>query len=360
MLIGHQSWKFSTRPQILSTAVVGGPFEAQGPLAEDFDILHGDLLLQQKSWEQAEQMLLHEACDKAIEKAHLTKDRIQFFLSGDLMNQIISSSFAARTLASPYLGIFGACSTSMEGLALAALLVDKQCARYVMTATASHNASAEKQYRYPTEYGSQKPPTAQWTVTAGGAAVVGAVEAAANEAVDGSVIDPIAKDEETKGRLAVTSATVGRVVDMGLTDPFNMGAAMAPAALATIEAHFRDLDVGEEHYDLVVTGDLGKVGAKILGELMVRHGIHIPDDRYADCGLLIYGDNPAVWSGGSGCGCSASVTYGHLFRELRRGRWKRILVVATGALLSPLSFQQGESIPCIAHAVAIERDGDTP
>ncbi|KEO83554.1 stage V sporulation protein AD [Tumebacillus flagellatus] len=335
MLKGHQSWEFASRPVILSSAAVGGPFEAEGPLAEDFDLLHGDTLMKQKSWEQAEKVLLEEACDKALEKAGISKEHINFFLGGDLMNQIISSSFAARTLAAPYLGLFGACSTSMEGLALASLLVDKQSADYALAGTCSHNSSAEKQYRYPTEYGAQKPPTAQWTVTAGGAAVVG-------------------RNDGTRNRLHVTSATIGRVVDMGLTDPFNMGAAMAPAAFHTIEAHFRDRQLPYDTYDLVITGDLGRVGHSILCDLFQRHGINIPLDTYQDAGILIYGDNPGVWSGGSGCGCSAAVTYGHLLKKMRQGAWQKILVVATGALLSPLTFQQGESIPCIAHAVSIE------
>ncbi|USG67247.1 stage V sporulation protein AD [Brevibacillus ruminantium] len=333
---GHQSWFFPSRPVILGSSAIGGPFEAEGPLAEDFDITHGDLMVGEDSWEKAEKILLEEACDKALEKAGLQREQIHFLLAGDLMNQIISSSFSARTLGIPYLGLFGACSTAMEGLALGALLVESGAADYVLAATGSHNASAEKQYRYPTEYGAQKPPTAQWTVTGAGAAVVG-----------------------RQGRgLRIQAATVGRIVDMGLSDPFNMGAAMAPAALATIETHFRDLQIPHDHYDLIVTGDLGKVGHSILSELMPKHNVMVPLDRYLDCGMLIYGDHPNVWSGGSGCGCVATVTYGHLLRRMMKGEWKRILVVATGALLSPISYQQGESIPCIAHAVAIEAEPD--
>jgi stage V sporulation protein AD len=334
MLQGHQTWMFPSKPVLLASAAIGGPFEAKGPLAKDFDLLHGDLLLGQKSWEKAEKQMLEEACEKAIEKAGLTKEQIQFFLGGDLTNQIISSSFAARTLQTPFLGLFGACSTSMESLALAALIVDHQAADYVLAATCSHNASAEKQYRYPTEYGAQKPPTAQWTVTASGAAIVA---------------------REGKGP-KITSATIGRVVDMGLTDPFNMGAAMAPAAYSTIESHLRDRQIPANHYDLIVTGDLGRIGHAILLELFQKHELNIPKDRYQDCGILIYGDNPEVRAGGSGCGCAAAVTYGHLLRRLKQGDWRRILVVATGALLSPLTYQQGETIPCIAHAVSIEMD----
>ncbi|MED4732409.1 stage V sporulation protein AD [Aneurinibacillus migulanus] len=335
MLQGHQSWVFSNKPVILSSATVGGPFEAQGKLADDFDILHGDIWLGQDSFEKAEKKMLEEVCDKAIEKAGLQKGSINFLLAGDLMNQIISSSFSARTVGVPYLGIFGACSTSMEGLALAAQLVDSGSATYALAGTCSHNATVEKQFRYPTEYGSQKPPTAQWTVTGAGAAVV---------ASNGN--GP-----------RITAATIGKVIDMGISDPFNMGGAMAPAAVDTIQVHFRDLQIGPEHYDLIATGDLGKVGHTIASDLLNKNGFPISEDKFTDCGLLIYDHTKQdVLSGGSGCACCATVTYGHLLNRLRAGEWKRILVVATGALLSPLSYQQNESIPCIAHAVAIENE----
>ncbi|MEW6661134.1 MAG: stage V sporulation protein AD [Bacillota bacterium] len=332
MLQGHQTWVFANKPTIIATGTVVGPFEAQGPLAEDFDLLHGDLWLGQPSFEKAEKKMLEEACEKAIDKAGLQKKDIQFFLSGDLMNQIISSSFTARTLAVPYLGLFGACSSSMEGLALGALLIESRAARYVLCGTASHNATVEKQFRYPTEYGSQKPPSAQWTVTGAGAAIL---------------------CPEGEGP-RITCATIGRVVDMGVSDPFNMGAAMAPAAVDTITAHFRDLNIAPDRYDLIATGDLGRVGHHIAADLLAKHGIEIPAEILTDCGLLIYRDDQPVFSGGSGCGCSAVVTYGHLVNRLRKGELKKILVVATGALLSPLSYQQNESIPCIAHAVSIE------
>ncbi|MCL6639179.1 MAG: stage V sporulation protein AD [Firmicutes bacterium] len=335
MLRGHQTWVFPNRPVILAAAAVGGPFEAEGPLAGDFDLLHGDLWLGQDSYEKAEKKLLEEACEMAIQKAGLAKQDVQFFLSGDLMNQIISSSFAARTLAVPFFGLYGACSSSMEGLALGALIVDSRSGRYVLCGAVSHNATVEKQFRYPTEYGSQKPPTAQWTVTGAGAALLGP---------DGD--GP-----------RVTAATIGRVVDMGLTDPFNMGAAMAPAAADTITAHFRDLGVNAGDYDLIATGDLGRVGHRIAADLLKKHGLEIPAERFTDCGILIYGDNqPEALAGGSGCGCSATVAYGHLLNRMKKGGLKRVLVVATGALLSPLSYQQKESIPCIAHAVSIESD----
>ncbi|MBA1334545.1 MAG: Stage V sporulation protein AD (SpoVAD) [Firmicutes bacterium] len=332
MLQGHQSWIFNNKPVILSSSAVGGPFEAKGPLAKDFDILHQDTRLGQDSFEKAEKKLIEQACEIAIHKAKIKKEDINFFLCGDLMNQIISSSFAARTLAIPFLGLYGACSSSMEGLSLAALMIDSKAAEYALAATSSHNSASEKQYRYPTEYGAQKPPTAQWTVTGSGAVLLGQ------------------RGEGPK----VTCATIGRVVDMGLSDPFNMGTAMAPAAVDTIQAHFRDLNRDPSFYDLIATGDLGRVGHRIAGDLLRDHGLEIPPEIFTDCGILIYGDKQPVMAGGSGCACSATTTYGHFFKRMHKGELKRILIVATGALLSPLSYQQKESIPCVAHAVSIE------
>lgn len=332
MIKGHQSWIFNSKPSILASSAVGGPFESKSNFAADFDILHEDIWLGQDSYEKAEKKLLEEACNIAIEKANVKKEDIHFFVSGDLMNQIISSSFAARTLGIPYIGIFGACSSSMEGLAISAQLVDSNAANYVICGTSSHNAAAEKQFRYPTEYGGQKPPTAQWTVTGAGAAVVG---------------------KQTNGP-KVTSATIGRVIDMGISDPFNMGGAMAPAAVDTIEAHFRDLNIDPSYYDVIATGDLGSVGHSIAGDLLIKHGIKIPENVLTDCGAIIYNDDQPVFSGGSGCACAAVSTYGHFLNEMRKGNLKKILIVATGALMSPMSYQQKESIPCVAHAVSIE------
>jgi len=332
LLKGRQSWQFDTNPVIVSAATVGGPFEGKGPLAEDFDVIFDDIWLGQDSFEKAEQKLLENACNIAMDKAGLKPEDITFFLSGDLMNQIISSSFTARRLGIPYMGLFGACSSSMEGLALACKLLDNSGARYVLAATSSHNAASEKQYRYPTEYGAQKPPTAQWTVTGAGAVIIGK---------DGP--GPV-----------ITGTTIGRVVDMGVSDPFNMGAAMAPAAVDTIENHFNDFGIDSDYYDLIATGDLGFTGYTIAKELFKKKGIKIAENVYTDCGILIYGQNPVVFSGGSGCGCSATVTYGHLLNRMKKGEIRRMLIVATGALLSPMSYQQKETIPCIAHAVSFE------
>ncbi|GAC91943.1 stage V sporulation protein AD [Anoxybacillus flavithermus NBRC 109594] len=336
MMKGHRTWVFENRPVIVATAAVGGPFEANGNIADDFDLLHEDLWLGEDSYEKAHKVLFEEAFFQAMAKANIEKEQVQFIISGDLINQMTPSSFAARTLSTPYLGVFGACSTSMEALALSAFIVNYGGAKYILTGAASHNAAVEKQFRYPTEYGGQKPPTAQWTVTGAGVALVGS---------------------EGDGP-RITSATIGRVVDMGLTDPFNMGGAMAPAAVDTIEAHLRDMQVDASYYDLIVTGDLGKIGRTVSLDLLRKNGMELEEERYQDCGLIIYREGQPVLSGGSGAGCSATVVYGHLLNRMKRGEIKRILVVATGALLSPLTFQQGETIPCIAHAVAIEYGGD--
>lgn len=336
MLNGHQTWLFENQPVIISTGVVGGPFEANGELANDFDLLHDDLWLGQDSYEDAQRVLLEESITRAIEKAELQKEDIQFLFAGDLVNQLTPSSFASRTLAIPYLGLFGACSTSMEGLALGAFIINANGAQRIIAAASSHNAATEKQFRYPTEYGGQKPPTAQWTVTASGAALVANVGSG-----------PV-----------VTSATIGKVIDMGLSDPFNMGGAMAPAAADTILAHFRDRNLPPDHYDLIASGDLGSIGLPIAKELLEQKGLRLPDKTFQDCGLMIYREGQPVLAGASGPGCSASVTYGHLLNRMKRGELKKILIVATGALLSPLSFQQQETIPCIAHAVSIEAGGE--
>lgn len=335
MLKGSQSWVFQNRPVISATGVTGGPFEANGKLATDFDILHDDLWMGQESYEKAHRILIEEAVQIALEKGKLQKEDVQFFIAGDLINQITPTSLSARTNQIPYFGIFGACSTSMEGLALASFLINYQGAKHVLTGASSHNAAVERQFRYPTEYGGQKPPTAQWSITGAGIALV-------------------SENDGNKNLPVTTSATIGKVIDMGLTDPFNMGGAMAPAAADTITAHFKDMQISPSYYDLIVTGDLGAIGQNATYELLRNSGLDIQKEQFKDCGLMIYKDDQPVNSGGSGAGCSATVLYGHLLNQMKQGLFKRILVVATGALLSPLTFQQNETIPCIAHAVSIE------
>ena len=332
MIQGKQTWIFDSNPKIIGSAAVGGPYESQGALAKDFDLLHEDIWLDQDSFEKAEREFLIQACETAISKAGINREDVSFFLSGDLINQIVPSSFTARMLGIPYMGLYGACASSIEGLSIASLIVNNKFGDNVLIGTSSHNAASEKQYRYPTEYGSQKPPTAQWTVTGAGAAIV---------SLNG------------KGP-RITSSTIGKVIDMGLSDPFNMGAAMAPAAVDTIEEHFKDMNINHESYDFIATGDLGKIGHTIARDLLNSHNNEIPEDKFADCGLLMYKDRQKVFSGGSGCACVATTTFGHLINRIKSGELKRILVVGTGALMSPMSYQQKESIPCISHAVSIE------
>lgn len=332
MILGEQTWVFDNNPIIISTGVVGGPHEANGAISEDFDHFSNDLWDGEKSFEKAEAKLLEHACNIALNKANLTNTDVQAMLCGDLLNQIIASSFAARNIAIPYIGLYGACSTSMLGLTLAAMMVNSGYAKKVLAATSSHNAASEKQYRYPTEYGAQKPPTAQWTVTGAGAAIV---------ADNG--IGP-----------KVTMSTIGKVIDMGCSDPFNMGEAMAPAAVDTIYCHLNDTGRSIDYYDLVITGDLGRVGHTIATQLLNDRGIQIPENKFVDCGMKIYKEEQKVFAGGSGCACCAVTTYGHFLSRMKRGELKKILVTATGALLSPMSYQQRESIPSVAHSVCIE------
>lgn len=336
MLKGAQTWIFDQRPVILSSGVVGGPFEKDARIANDFDKFHDDLWMGQDSYEKAQQTLLEDAVEIALRKKALTENDIQFFLAGDLINQITPTSFAARTNQIPYLGLFSACATSAQGLALSALIVNNGGATKVMTGASSHNASAEKQYRYPTEYGGQKPPTAQWTVTGAGVGVIS----------NGQAI--------TEQYPRITSATIGKVIDMGLTDPFNLGGAMAPAAADTIERHLSDLNVDPGYYDLILTGDLAEIGRNATLDLLKQKGIAITEQKFQDCGLMIYSEEQNVFAGASGPASSAAVFYGHILKQMEKGKLQKVLLVSTGALLSPLSYQQKESIPCIAHAVSIE------
>lgn len=328
------TWLFKKKPKIISTGVVGGPFERNGPLVNDFDRLYEDLWLNEDSYEKAHRKLFEHACEVALEKAALTKEDIQFLFAGDLVNQLTPTNFAARSMEIPVFGLFSACATSMEGLALASFVINHLGANYVLTGTSSHNAAIEKQFRYPTEYGGQKPPTSQWTVTGAGACVV---------SLNG------------KGPV-ISSATIGKVVDMKMSDPFNMGGAMAPAAVDTITRHLRNTQSSFDEFDYIVTGDLGRIGREVAFDLLHEHGVKIPSERFIDCGILIYDKKQPVFAGGSGAACSAVVTYGHLLEKMKKGEFHKMLVVATGSLHSPLTYQQNETIPCIAHAVVIENE----
>jgi stage V sporulation protein AD len=330
-----QTLVFSNPPAVLATAAVVGPKEGEGPLSGWFDVVKPDRLLGMKSWERAECKMVEEAVTLALGKAKVAHKDLDFYLGGDLLHQIITSSFAARSIDVPFFGLYGACATIAEALCLAAVLVDGGFATYVALASSSHHDTAERQFRFPTEFGVQRPVTAQYTVTAVGAAVVG---------------------PPGKGKMQITHATVGRVVDYGQKDPMDLGAAMAPAAADTILAHFQDTGRAPESYDLILTGDLASVGHPLCVELLRRAGL-VLDGRFVDCGMMLYDETQETVAGGSGCGCSASVFAGYLARNLEQGKFRRILLVATGALHSTTSAQQGESIPCIAHAIVVERSG---
>lgn len=331
---GAQSVLLQNRPRVLSFASMAGPKEAEGPLAGTFDETFEDDTLGEKSWERGEAKMLEHTVDLALSKARVYADAVDAFLGGDLLNQIVSASYTARQLGAPFLGLYGACSTMAESLLLGALLVDGGYADRVVCATCSHFATAERQYRFPLELGNQRTPTAQWTVTGAGATLLGRGEA--------------------KGLpLRLTAATIGRVVDRQQTDINNMGAAMAPAAADTLLAHLRDLHRSVQDYDLIVTGDLGCVGYDLMCLLCEQKGVSL-DGRYIDCGCEVFSPEQDAHAGGSGCGCSACCLNGWLFGRMLSGEIRRLLFLATGALMSTTTSQQGESIPAIAHAVTLE------
>lgn len=336
MLVGRQTWRFQQKPTILTAGTVGGPLEKEGLLKDDIDVLHDDLWFKEKTFEKAQQVLMEDAANIALDKAKLTKDDVNFFISGDLTNQITPTTFAANTLSMPYFGLFSACATMTESLALAAYIVDRNGANYVLSGTSSHNSAAERQFRNPTEYGGQKPPTAQSTVTGAACAVVA----------------------PKGGSVTITSATIGKVCDYGITDPFNMGAAMAPAAVDTILAHLDELKICASEYDLILTGDLGKVGHAIALDMLKENRVKVTNKTFQDSGLLIYRDNQPVQAGASGPACAAIVTYAHFLKKLEKKKLNKILIVATGALHSPLTVNQSDSIPCIAHAISLESGSD--
>ncbi|KAB3532790.1 stage V sporulation protein AD [Alkaliphilus pronyensis] len=334
--IGRQTIKFSSPPSILTTASIVGPKEGQGPLADYYDEVLEDDLFGEDSWEMAESKLLKEAVTIAISKGKLKIPDIDFMIGGDLLNQLISTTFAARDLELPLYGLYGACSTFTEAISIGAVLLDGGFADKVIATTSSHFSTAERQFRYPLELGNQRSLTSQWTVTGSGAALL-------TSSGNGPV---------------VTYSTIGKVVDLGITDVNNMGAAMAPAAANTIATHLTDTGRGPEDYDLIITGDLGKYGRDIAVELMKKEGFRIVKN-FTDCGIEIFDDKKQdTHAGGSGCGCSAVVFCGFLYRQLILKKIKKLLLVSTGALFSPTSFQQGESIPGIAHAIAVEMKGN--
>lgn len=326
--VGRGCLAFDRPPSLLGRAAVGGKREAQGPLGADFDKTFGDTSLGMDTWEQAEAQLQKEAVALALARAGLGPEDLDLIFAGDLLNQCISSTFGVMGYQVPFLGQYGACSTMAQALLLAALAVESGAARQAAAVTSSHFCSAERQFRLPLEYGGQRSPTAQWTATAAGCAVVG-----------------------LSGRVKVRGGLVGKIVDLGVKDPANMGAAMAPAAADSIARYLRDTGTTPGDYDGIFTGDLGAVGTALLYQLLAEEGVHL-QRVHDDCGLLLYDrQRQDVHAGGSGCGCSAAVLCGHLLKRMEQGELGDILFCATGALMSPTSQQQGQSIPGVCHVV---------
>ena len=333
--IGQRTLQLEDQPFLLAHAAAVGKKEGDGPLGAQFDFVTEDDRMGQKSWELAESELQKTAIETALKKGGLQKSDLDLILAGDLLNQCIGSFLASMQSDVPYLGQYGACSTMAQGLALGACLVESGAARRLVASASSHFCSAERQYRFPLAYGGQRTPTAQWTATAAGAAVLG---------------------RQGNGHIRITHALFGKMVEMGVKDANNMGAAMAPAAYDTLSTLLADLGAQPNDFDCIVTGDLGHVGADLLLTLLREDRIDL-SPVYSDCGSLLFGDEQDAHAGGSGCGCSAAVLCGPLLRDMQAGKIKRLVFAGTGAMMSPTSVQQGQPIAGICHAVVIERSG---
>lgn len=330
--IGTQTFKLDNPVTIFETASIVGKKEADGPLAKYFDVCLQDEFFGEKTWEKAESKMIKFAIETVIRKSNIAVSDIDYLLAGDLLNQCISSSFGIRDFEIPFLGIFGACSTFVEGMMIGSMLLDGGAGNHALAATSSHFCSAEKQFRFPLELGNQRPPTSQWTVTGSSAAVLSK-----------SGTGPF-----------ITHVTPGKIVDRGITDANNMGSAMAPAAVSTILTHLKDTNRKPTYYDAIITGDLGHIGKGIVLDLCKAEGFQL-SSVYNDCGVLMFDkEKQDTHSGGSGCACCGTVFSGYFFNQLKEKKIKKMLLVATGALMNSTSTQQGESIPGIAHAISIE------
>ncbi len=331
-IVGKQSIQFREAPHIVSAASIVGKKEGEGPLGKLFDQIEEDPMVGQASWEEAESALQKKAAGLAMEKAGPGVPPVRYLFSGDLLGQLIATSFGVMDLKLPLFGLYGACSTIGEALMLAAMTVQGGYSDAVLALTSSHFGSAEKQFRYPLEYGGQRPLSATWTVTGSGAFVVA----------------------RSGGRARISGSTPGRVVDYGLKDSMNMGACMAPAACDTICSHLEDFGRKPSDYDYIITGDLGSVGHTILLELAGKRGFDL-EERHLDCGMMIFdSETQDTHAGGSGCACSAVTLAAYILPKIESGQWRRVLFVPTGALLSTVSYNEGQSVPGIAHAVVIE------
>ena len=331
---GIQSVKFEEPPIICAAASVVGQKEGDGPFGDVFDQIESDPKVGGDTWEDAEGRLQERAAELAIQKAGCGKEAIRYIVAGDLLGQLMASSFGLAGFDKPLFGVYGACSTMGESIGIGSMLVEGGFADYVLAMTSSHFASAEKQFRFPLGYANQRHKASTWTVTGSGAVV-------------------ICKGDQKQGMAKITGITTGKIVDYGVKDTMNMGACMAPAAASVVAAHFKDFGTDPSEYDQIITGDLGMVGKDILIDILRSEGYDIAD-RYIDCGIEIYGRDAQAQAGGSGCGCSAVMLAGYVLKQLEIGEWKRVLFVPTGALLSVVSFNEGNSIPGIAHAVRLE------
>lgn len=332
MIVGKQSISFEKAPYIISSASVAGKKEGEGPLGKMFDVVEEENLFGEDTWEAAESAMQKEACLLALGKAHMKPEDIRFLYGGDLLRQGVATSMGVEELNIPMFGLFGACSTSGEALALASMGVAAGYGESMLAVTSSHFGSAEKEFRFPLSYASQRPLSAQWTVTGSGAFVVG----------------------KRRSHVRVAGVTVGKIVDYGLKDSQNMGACMAPAACDTIACNLEDFGRTPEDYNRIITGDLGYVGQSILFDLMRGKKIDIKKN-HMDCGMTIFDQNTQdTHAGGSGCGCAAATLSAYILPKIERGEWKRVLFVPTGALMSTVSYNEGESVPGIAHGIVLE------
>lgn len=333
--VGKYTIKLDTEPAVLSFASVVGKKESEGPYGKYYDQCHSDTTLGETSWEKAESRLQNEAVNTALSKANLKSSDMDCIFAGDLLNQCISSTFGLKGLNIPFLGQYGACSTMAQTLGIASLFVESGAAKHAAAVTSSHFCSAERQFRFPLEYGGQRTPTAQWTATAAGSVIIGA------------------RADNLSAKIGIKEVLFGRITDYGMKDAANMGAAMAPAAAQTLLDFFNDTGTVPLDYDLILTGDLGSVGSTLLDEMMKKEGVDI-SPVHNDCGLMIYDSQTQdVHAGGSGCGCSAAILCSPILQQMDMGQLHNILFIGTGALMSPTSSQQGETIPGVAHLVHI-------
>lgn len=338
-MIGKQSIVFHNPPYIIAASSVVGKKEGEGPLGYLFDSIQEDPLLGKDTWEEAESEFMKIAAQMAIQKAGLSNKDIRYMVAGDLLGQLIASSFGVAELGIPFFGLFGACSTMGEAISIGSIIIDGGFADKVLAATSSHFAGAEKQFRYPLDYGNQRPYSASWTVTGSGAVVLSD------------------KSGNNKGKeIRVKGITTGKIVDYGIKDPMNMGAAMAPAACDTIKSHLEDFNLKPDHYDKIITGDLGYVGSDILIDLLKKHNIDI-SSNHMDCGKEIFDqESQDTHAGGSGCACSAVTFTSYVLKQLEEGAWKRVLFLPTGSLHSKVSYNEGNTMPGISHAVIVEAE----